>query len=150
LLCGGSPQPEALWLEEVIADQDPGDPLVQECVRVLRGLAADTRERIGGPGMGFAPLLPDDEEPLAARAAALRDWAQGFLYGLGLTGTAPSDLSPESAEALDDLAEIARLDAATASGSEQEEAAYAELAEFVWVAGMLIYEDRVRSEGSAP
>ena len=41
------------------------------------------RRRSIRPDMEFEPLLPDDEAPLEERTAALAQWCQGFLYGLG-------------------------------------------------------------------
>jgi yecA family protein len=142
LLCGGGAEPESLWLAQLLQDRDGLDLLVQECGQGLRSLGAETREAIDGPGLGFTPLLPDDERPLAERARALSEWCQGFLYGVGLTGTRDQHLSPETAEALRNLADIVHLDSDVAADSEEDEEAYTELTEFVWVAAMLIYEER--------
>ena len=138
LLCGGDEEPEATWLAELLAEQDPQDLLVQECADGLRTLARRTREDIEGPGMGFSPLLPGDRAALSHRATALRDWCRGFLYGMGLTGTSEGQLSAETLEAVNDMIGISRLDVELVSSSEQDEEAYAELCEFVWVAAMLV------------
>ena len=142
LLCGGSSEPEAHWLAQLFEDRDSRDLLLQECEQGLRSLSAETREAIDGPGLGFTPLLPDDERPMTERALALSQWCQGFLYGVGLAGTRDEHLSPDAAEALRNLAELVQLDSDGAGNSEEDEEAYAELAEFVWVAAMLIYEER--------
>lgn len=153
LLCGGAPGAERLWLAELLEDQDPDAPEVARLRQDLAGLGTATRAAIEGPGLGFAPLLPDDERPLSERARALRDWCRGFLYGLGLSGI--QDLSAEAGEALRDLSGIAAMGAqadAPAEGdeSEQDEEAYAELCEFVRVAAMLIHAERNRAEGNRP
>jgi len=142
LLCGGAEEPVALWLGHTLDNLDPADLLVQECRQGLDDLSNETCAAIDGPGMGFSPLLPEDGRPLPERARALALWCQGFLYGVGVTGTRDEHLTPEGAEALRDLAGISQLDSRTAAGSEEDEAAYAELAEFVWVAAMLIHEER--------
>jgi len=149
LACGGAPAARSVWLTEMLQDCNPQDLLVRDLEEGLRTLAITTLAAFEGPGLGFAPLLPTDERPLQERAAALRDWCQGFLYGLGLTGLDDTRLSAESAEALDDLAGIARLEAEALSDSEEDEEAYAELAEFVWVAALLIRETRVPEEARA-
>ncbi len=143
LLCGGVVEPESVWLGQLLQDRDGRDLLVQECEQGLRTLGAETREAIDGPGLGFTPLLPDDERPMLERARALSQWCQGFLYGVGLTGTRDEHLSPGTAEALRNLANIVHLDSNVAADSEDDEEAYTELTEFVWVAAMLIYEERV-------
>ncbi len=150
LLCGGDEDPESVWLAELMAELDPLDLLVREHADGLRNLARETREDIEGPGMGFSPLLPDDSQALSARSTALRDWCRGFLYGMGLTGTGEAQLSAETLEAVNDMIEISRLDVALVSSSDEDEEAYAELGEFVWVAAMLVYEERARKEESAP
>lgn len=147
LLCGGAPRAEQLWLAELLEDHDPNAPEVTRPRQDLGVLGAATREAIEGPGLGFAPLLPDDEHPLSERARALRDWCRGFLYGLGLSGV--RELSAEAGEALRDLSGIAAMGAqadgpADGEESEQDEEAYAELCEFVRVAAMLIHAERGR------
>jgi uncharacterized protein YgfB (UPF0149 family) len=150
LLCGGATEPETLWLEHVLDGLDSADLLVQECRQGLDDLGAETREAIDGPGMGFTPLLPGDGRPLSERARALALWCQGFLYGVGVTGTRDEHLSPEGAEALRDLASISQLDSGKAEGSEEDEEAYTELTEFVWVAAMLIHEERAPLREAEP
>ena len=150
LLCGGAVEPESAWLGQLLQDRDDLDLLVQECEQGLRALGAETREAVDGPGLGFTPLLPDDERPMAERALALSEWCQGFLYGVGLTGTRDEHLSPETAEALRNLADIVHLDSDVAADSEEDEEAYTELTEFVWVAAMLIYEERAPQAEAGP
>jgi yecA family protein len=144
LLCGGAKDAERLWLEEVFEDCDFRDPAVVALEQQLIGLAAEAREAITGPGLGFAPLLPDDEQALSLRANALRDWCGGFLYGLGLAGVKTQQLGGVAGEALQDLAAIARMEPQSGPDREEDEEAFAELAEFVWVAAMLIYEEQVQ------
>ena len=142
LLSGGSKDPEGIWLGELLAELDPQDLLVVECVEALRDLARGTREEIEGPEMGFSLLLPGDGQALSVRANALRDWCRGFLYGMGLSGTGEGQLSADTLEAVNDMIDISRLDVELVSSSEQDEEAYAELCEFVRVAAMLVYEER--------
>ncbi len=141
LICGGVDTAETLWLGELLHDRDPADLLVQELGRDLRALAADTREDFDGPGLGFTPLMPGDDQPLAQRARALGQWVQGFLFGFGLAGASAAKLSAEAAEALADLARIAQVDDAVDGDSEEDEEAFTEILEFVWVGAMLIRED---------
>src|SRR5690606_19009935 len=49
---------------------------------LLKRLREETHELLVSSDMGFAPLLPADDLPLAARVQALALWCQGFLYGL--------------------------------------------------------------------
>lgn len=53
----------------------------------------------------FMPLLPDDDHPLYERLMALKNWANGFLTGFGVTDSA---LRPEENSLFNDLAKSAR------------------------------------------
>lgn len=150
LVCGGAEEPEALWLGDLFEEMDRQDLLLQECEQELLVAGAETREAIDGPGLGFPTLLPDDERPLTERVQALKAWCQGFLYGLGLTGAGDQTLSDDADEALRDLAEIAWADVELSLDLEEDENAYAQLQEFLWVAAMLIHEESARRTESTP
>lgn len=84
-------------------------------------------------------LLPDDDEPMPERIDALSRWCRSYLAGLGLSGlSGETNLAPDVAEAMRDLAAIALVD----PDSEQEdddEISFVELVEFVRVASSLIH-----------
>ena len=52
---------------------------------------------------GYTPLIPDDEHDLYERVMALKQWANGFMTGVGITDCR---LSAEENEMLSDLAKI--------------------------------------------
>lgn len=54
----------------------------------------------------YAPLVPDDEHNLSERLLALKDWAGGFITGIGV---ADIHLKDDEKELLSDLAKIASL-----------------------------------------
>jgi uncharacterized protein YgfB (UPF0149 family) len=141
LLCAHAPDAEHVWVEELLRGSDPQDLNAAELGDELRRLGEGTREEIEGPGLGFSPLLPPEDRPLRERAVGLYDWSRGFLYGLGLAGVDASQLSEQTREALDDLADVTRLDLDSLDEGEDNEEALVELVEFVWVAAMLIYEE---------
>ena len=149
LLCGGARRAEAVWLDETLAEGvDPQDLLVQECRQSLRTLFRNTRAQLDGDGLGFALLLPDDDRPARERAASVARWCQGFLYGIGVAGDEARPAFPEeAAEALQDIAEISKMDVAGVAGGEAEERALAEVVEFLRVAVMLLWEDKRNSGG---
>ncbi len=98
---------------------------------------------LADPDFGFAPLLPEEDAPLAQRAAALFIWCHGFLAGFSL-GPDRAPLSEEAQEAFNDLAEIAAF---VADDDEQDEQALTEVTEFVRVAALLIRGDVLAETG---
>lgn len=153
LICGGHPYAEATWLAEVVLEAPQGDLLAQGSVREVRmgldALAQRTRADIDGPGLGFSLLLPADEAPLRERAVAVYDWCRGFLYALGLAGVGEGDLSDQTREVFRDFADITRLDLDDLDDGEDHEDALTEIVEFLWVAAMLVYEERVAAREGA-
>lgn len=134
---GGTESPG--WLAGVFSDE------------ALPTIARDsTLEQLGQASAGqlrdrsfsFQLLLPAADAALAVRSGALFDWCRGFLGGFGLAAGAAPGLSEESREA---LADIAKLAAAVPQddGDEDDEAALAEIEEFVRVAVLLIHGDCV-------
>lgn len=120
-----------------------GDLLAAEAREGLARLADWTLGEIQGPAMGFTVLLPDDTVALEERATALYDWVRGFLFALGLLGIEEADLSRQAREVLNDFTQLTHLDLDALDDAEENEAALTEIIEFVRVAAMLLYQERV-------
>ncbi len=106
-----------------------------------------TRRQMDDEDMGFQLWLPDDDEPLEDRTVSLAQWCAGFLAGLGSACSLES-LSGPAREALEDLIEISRAElGAEQGGGEEEEAAYAEIVEYVRVVALTLREE-LRGPGS--
>lgn len=143
LLAGAVGDREQHWAAAMYADLDPDDALAQECRACLDSLYRATGEEMQGLDFGLQLFLPPGDSEEYPPGMALRDWAQGFLYGFGLAGekAASAHLSQEGREALQDFYEIGNLDVSSESMHEEERAAIAEIEEYLRVAAMLIYED---------
>jgi uncharacterized protein YgfB (UPF0149 family) len=104
-------------------------------------LTTQTRDELADPELGFEPLLPADDRPLAERAEALVEWCRGFLGGFGLAGAgAHARLSAEASEILRDLNAIAG--SAFDFGDEAEdEDALIEVHEFVRMGVALLFTE---------
>ena len=123
-----------------------------EAAAALEGLFTATAAALTQPDMEFEPLLPADEQPIDVRTAALAQWCQGFLYGLGAGAiTDASELPGDAGEIVRDLSEISRAGVDATQEEESNEAAYAELVEFVRVGVQLLFEElAVLRRPSAP
>ena len=126
------------WLAEIL----PEGSASGDAADSLRAVFDATSGALIDTDMSFQPMLPPDEDPIAARTSALGEWCQGFLYGLGVGVAVPdvSELQGEAAEVLRDMTEITHVDVDPADSDESNEAAYAELVEFVRVGVQLLYD----------
>jgi len=148
IFCSMAENFPALWQEALFAETDANDVLVGEAREALDQLVDYTRGQINARELSLSLMLPADDEPVALRVSAVRDWSQGFLYGFGLAGKQEKSLfSADAGEALRDLVEISRLDTEQLEDMEQEEEALNQLSEYLWVAALLIRQD-VQSAGA--
>jgi uncharacterized protein YgfB (UPF0149 family) len=142
-LCGGLCAVPAYrlqdWVDEVLPDAQRGAAL--RARNLLQAVFDETVQALAGGEMDFVPLLPDDESALEVRVEALADWCGGFLYGLG-AGKLPSlDAVPgEVGEVLRDFTEISQASVGDGE-TEENEAAWVELLEFVRAGTQLVYEE---------
>ncbi|MBL7252142.1 UPF0149 family protein [Alloalcanivorax sp. C16-2] len=95
-------------------------------------------------GLELDLLLPDDEDDLGLRVAALGQWAEGFLvgFGTGAAGINDSQLSPGVQEALSDLSAISQVSTPEEDG-EEEQRMLEQVTEHCRMAAMMIYTDLV-------
>lgn len=126
------------WLRDVLPESR-AEPAAADTLHDLYTATAGALEQTD---MEFEPLLPSDAQPLDARTAALAEWCQGFLYGLG-SGAIPDvgGLPGEVGEIVRDLSEITRAGVDPGQTEESNETAYAELVEFVRVGVQLVFEE---------
>lgn len=137
-LCAASGYRFEDWLAEILPEGQAGP----HSTDALRELFERTAGALGGLEMDFAPLLPRDEEPLDARATALGQWCQGFLYGLGSSSLNDiKGLPGDVGEVVRDLSEITQVGVDAEEGLESNEGAYAELVEFVRVGVQLVFDE---------
>ena len=119
---------------------DPGAALES----VLTEAFESTASQLQDEDMGFRLWLPDDDEALEERTIALAQWCSGFLAGLASAGQIET-LSEESREAIEDLQQIARAEISApdsdTADSEEDEAAYTEIVEYVRVVALMMRED---------
>ena len=109
-----------------------------------------TRHVLQAGQLEFRLLLPSDEESVAVRAAALAQWCQGFLYGLGSNPIPDIErLPPEVGEIVRDLTAMTQIGIDEDESPEANESAYAELVEFVRVGVQLLHEELAQFRQSA-
>lgn len=136
-LCAGGRADAGDWLsalrleaDDAAADAAPLRQLFSECCAWLED-----------PDARFEPLLPDADTPVDVRAEALVEWCRGFLGGIGLAGaTDAQSFSPDCSEILHDFGTIA-ASRFEYSDREEDEAALAEVIEFIRVGVLLLHTE---------
>ncbi len=149
-MCGGDADPESTWLQQLLPASEAGDLQVDEGREALSELARLTREELEASEFGLTLFLPDDTRPLAERATALYDWVRGFLYAWGTLDLAGAQPSAETNEILRDFTDLTRMDLDRLDDDEQNEEALTEVSEFIRVAAMMIYQERVVARVHSP
>lgn len=126
------------WLKEILPEGRAAGAAAAQLAELFHATSGALRD----PGMEFQLLLPEDSQPIEERTAALAQWCQGFLYGLGAGAISdPSELPGEVGELVRDFVEITRAAVDHSQSEESNESAYAELVEFVRVGVQLLFEE---------
>ena len=146
LLCGmavaGGRVAGGVWLEHLLGEDNTLSAAAQDCNAVLKSLQAQILHQLNDAALGFALLLPSDDEPLALRTRALGHWCEGFLYGMALGGTRDDARLPEdSAEIMKDFYEISHAGFSSSETADADEAAYLEIVEYVRMCVLLLHEE---------
>ncbi len=104
-------------------------PLPDEALTLLTEEGEDTVFQLKDKDDAYAytPLVPDDEHDLYERVMALKQWANGFMTGFGITDCR---LSKDENEILTDLAKIGAIRLEDGEDFEGGEESYLHLFEF--------------------
>jgi len=133
------------WLLQVLEGTAESSAAREECTKLLDALYQGTFWRLSERMSEFAPLLPDDDSDPHDRTMALAHWSEGFLHGLVSTEhdeELKKRLAAEPlADIIRDMLQITRAFVDESSGDESNEAAYAEIVEYLRVAAQLAYEE---------
>lgn len=139
------------WLQQILEGTSQSDALRTECAGLLNALFQDTLRRLSERLSEFEPLLPDDSDSASLRASALARWCEGFLHGLVSIdhGVALKQRLAEEplADIIRDMLQLTRAAADEEIDDETNEAAYAEIVEYVRVAVQLAYEELAEFRG---
>ena len=131
----------ATWIGHTLAVlPDKADVLAKEQLTVLKQLFEQTHEQLSNEELSVELLLQDDSGDFGLRLQGLSAWCQGFLYGIGVSGTInQASLDEVSRECLSDLLEISKLSDDTQASDEAEQHFF-EIVEHVRMATLLLNE----------
>lgn len=103
-LCHATDEQGWISLLEELSFELPSDEAMQLLVEYAEDVSFTLKDK--DDAYGYEPLVPDDEHELYERLLALKDWAGGFITGIGVAGVR---LSEEENELVRDLMQIAAL-----------------------------------------
>ena len=144
LLSIAYPQAAECRVAELIEPPEEGDVLAAECAEELRLWFQVAEKNIQDESFSLTLFLPEDEVLLAERARALKEWVEGYLYGLGLGGKKALPEGDDIRDGLRDLSDLTRMDisALQEESDESNEAALMQLSEYVRLLVMMIAEEK--------
>ncbi|MCB1863825.1 MAG: UPF0149 family protein [Chromatiales bacterium] len=136
LLTGRRVHAEQVWLDELADDAEVTHVLGPELRGQLHEWFEQTEALFEEDAITFEPLLPDDDEPIGDRVAALVNWTSGFLYGLAVSAafTQREQLTTDAQEIIANLGKITQADEIALTNDEAHEQAFMQIVEFLRVA----------------
>ncbi len=127
---------------DVLAVLTPVEPEEHdfEAGHVLSSLRVQTMTALENTEAPPQLMLPDDGLSLVLRATAFGEWCQGFLLGLASRqGFNLKNASEEAKEIVEDITQFTGVSFEDGDDEEAQEAAYAELVEYVRVGAQLLF-----------
>ncbi|MBN2646913.1 MAG: UPF0149 family protein [Thiotrichales bacterium] len=149
LLCVDSELQETVWIKKLLEEAQVTS-IKESFLVALHDLFTQTNQGLNGSGFELVFCLPDEQEDIVFRAAMLGHLCEGVIYGIGLAGglnEMEKSISEPVREVINDLSEIARIDASELAqmdsepALEQIEQDLMELSEFVKVAVLMLNEE---------
>jgi yecA family protein len=145
LICAGTKKLDTTSLETSLLLHLPENENDTDSNIILNDLFNSTQEKIQQFELDFELLLPDQEEAsLSERAQEFGKWCDGFLAGIGLAGI-PLRYRDENevADILYKLGEVAKIHYHNLSFTEEDEAAFFDVTEFVRLSVFAIHQELI-------
>ncbi|RUO29101.1 UPF0149 family protein [Aliidiomarina sanyensis] len=140
LVASSAPSKDRDWVVVLSDLANEGEKFSPKMMHELESLHTYTVEGLSCPDLSFQLVLPSDDETLEDRVTALAEWAQCFLVGFGIHQQNLAKASDDLKEAIQDMAEIARLSSDVLNSQEDERAFY-EVSEYVRVTAIMCFNE---------
>lgn len=144
MLCGGMPLEDREWLKPLTDFIHQGEPLSADLQQHVYAFYNQICQQLLEAEFALQLCLPDDAAPINERGLGLINWVQGFMLGFGLHQADLTGCSTDVKEALEDFAEIARMDEGMPEDEESEKALF-EVIEYVRITCMLCFNELGKS-----
>lgn len=142
------------WVQQVLDGTDPANASVKECETRLLHLMQATHRDFAERLSQFMPVLPDDGNSRAERAAGIAHWSEGYLHGI-VSAEAEDAVRKRLADEpiagiIKDLLAMTRATVDDDADREEDEEAYAEIIEYLRTAAQIVYEELALLRPEAP
>lgn len=138
MFAGGLKNDQKSWKQPLIAHLNQGKLFPQSMMQVLDDYVSFLGEQLEQDIFSLDILLPPEQTSIEERLEKISEWTQGFLFGYGVQMQKQQLTSPDLAEALEDLMEIAKVDLEVEESEEMEQA-LATVVEHVRVSSQVVY-----------
>ncbi|WP_040557008.1 UPF0149 family protein [Reinekea blandensis] len=141
VLSAGKRMTQEDWVDWALDQMAPTEEIQEAHVTVIQGLYFKTLAELQDEGLSFSLLMPNEDTPMVDRLEALSEWSGSFLGAFGATGVVQetSDMPATLQEILEDLADIAQVDAKSAEDLSSAEDDYIAVAEHVRVSALTVF-----------
>jgi|TARA_Y100001970_G_scaffold105800_2_gene132492 uncharacterized protein len=140
MLCGGMSLTDRNWLTALSETINQGDKFNDATEYLLTSLFNQVCQQLLEPEFALQLMVPDDQTPINDRGTALINWVQGFMLGFGLHQQDLMQCSEDVKEALEDFADISRMEEPMDADEESEKALF-EVMEYVKISAILCYSE---------
>jgi len=142
MLCVNAKTMSSYWLSELLPD---GNSLSDDNKALLARLFEETRRLLASEEFEFELFLPDEDTLLSEQVKALKNWCQGFLFGVGSTHLSDK-FNEDSREIVKDISEFTKLN--TEAEGEEDENAFVEITEYLKSAVLLLRDELNDNDGT--
>lgn len=141
VLAAGKRMTQEAWVDWALDQMAPSEDVQEAHIIIVQGLYFKALNELQDEGLSFSLILPDEDTPMVDRLFALSEWAGSFLGAFGATGVVQetSDMPATLQEILEDLSEIAQVDAESAEELAGAEDAFIAVAEHVRVSALTVF-----------
>lgn len=142
MLCVNTKTVNSYWLSELLPD---GNTLSDDNKALLTRLFEETRRLLTSEEFEFELFLPDEDTLLSEQVTALKNWCQGFLFGVGSSHLS-AQFNENSREIVKDISEFTKLN--TEAEGEEDESAFVEITEYLRSAVLLLRDELNDNDGT--
>ncbi len=130
------------WIKQVMGEIEESTLPPADVIKSLGDWFEEIKSQMQDSNLRFELCLPDDDEPLDKRIAALQEWCRGFIFGIAMSGIKDFGKLPEDTrDLITDFSRIGAEEEFDLDNVDESEASYADISQYVRIGVLLINEE---------